>query len=273
VPSGCPIPNFPPPRPKDELQPMVASERAADRAWAARFQKSGAWDYSHLRFSATRPPARFLRFPLPGAMEGSTLAGNPAAAGQPAAAGNCQCPPAAIIAEPPCDSSGRGPETHVRYLEQSQHDRVPGRHADMGSSCCALFASAVVAVAMADGKRLASDRLEALLGQCVSAWDTTRAVAGREPVQVLQAVLRDCGIAAKVTSFVTTPETLLNTWSCSSEPRAYVLTAIPRGTNSTRPTGDNFVVCHLRDGVHLIDSHRHHRIAGPLACCGRARLP
>ena len=264
MPSCFSIPNFPPPRPEDELQPMVASERAAGRARAARFlQKSGAWDYSHLCFSATRALARFLRFPPPGAMEGSTLAGNPAAAGQSAAAGNCQRPPAAIIAEPPGDSSGRGPETHVRYFERCQHDIVPGRHADMGSSCCALFASAVVAGAMADGTRLASDRLEALLVQCVSAWDATREVAGSEPAQVLQAVLEDFGIAVKVNSVAATPETLLKIWSGSSAPRAYVLTAIPRGTtSSTRPTGDTFAVCHLRDGVHLIDSHRHHTAGG-----------
>ena len=155
-------------------------------------------------------------------------------------------------------------ETHVRYFEKSQHDIVPGRHADMGSSCCALFASAVVAGAMAEEKRLTADRLEALLAQCVSAWDATRAVAGCEPMQVLQTVLEEGGTKARLNCFVMTPETLFKLWSGSSPPRAYVLTAIPRSTGDMRPTGDTFAVCHLRDGVHLIDSHRHHTDRGAL---------
>ena len=83
-------------------------------------------------------------------------------------------------------SSGRGSEIHLRYFERSQHDKIPERHADMGSSCCALFASAVVAGSMEDAKRLSAERLEALLAQCVCAWDATREVAGGEPEQVLR---------------------------------------------------------------------------------------
>ena len=192
------------------------------------------------------------------------MGGDGAAAGLQAAVASCQRSPAAALAETPGDSSGHGSETHVRYFEHSQYDIVPGRHADMGSSCCALFASAVVAGAMADGKRLAADRLEALLVQCVSAWDRTREVAGREPAQVLQAVLEDGGAKAKANCFVGTPEVLFKIWSGSSPPCAYVLTAIPRCTGAMRPTGDTFAVCHLRDGVHLIDSHRHYTERGAL---------
>ena len=85
-------------------------------------------------------------------------------------------------------SSGCGSEIHLRYFERSQRDINPERHADMGSSCCALFASAVVAGAMEDATRLSPERLEALLSQCVSAWEATREAAGCEPMQVLQAV-------------------------------------------------------------------------------------
>ena len=170
------------------------------------------------------------------------MGGDGAAAGLQAAVASCQRSSGAALAETPGDSSGHGSETHVRYFEHSQYDIVPGRHADMGSSCCALFASAVVAGAMADGKRLAADRLEALLVQCVSAWDRTREVAGREPAQVLQAVLEDGGAKAKVNGFVGTPEMLFKIWSGSSPPCAYVLTAIPRCTGAMRPTGDTFAV-------------------------------
>ena len=161
-------------------------------------------------------------------------------------------------------SSGRGSEIHLRYFERSQHDIIPERHADMGSSCCALFASAVVAGAMEDAKRLSPERLEALLSQCVSAWDATREVAGGEVEQVLRFVLEDSGIEAKVSCFAATPEMLFKIWSSSFPPRVYLLTAIPRDTVSIRPTGNTFAVCHLQDGVHLIDSHRHHTERGAL---------
>ena len=150
-------------------------------------------------------------------MEGNALSGGGTAGEEHAAAADSPCP----LAEQPGDSSRHCSDTVVHYFDRSQHDIVPGRHADMGSSCCALFASAVVAGAMADGTRLVADRLEALLAQCVSAWDATREVAGREPAQVLQAVLEDGGAEAKVNCFVGTPETLLKIWSGGSPPRAY----------------------------------------------------
>ena len=161
-------------------------------------------------------------------------------------------------------SSGHGSEVHLRYFERSQHDIIPERHADMGSSCCALFASAVVAGAMQDAKRLSPERLEALLAQCVRAWDATREVAGGDVEQVLRAVLEDSGIEAKVSGFAMTPEMLFKFWSSSSPPRVCLLTAIPRETGNIRPTGNTFAVCHLQDGVHLIDSHRHHTERGCL---------
>ena len=161
-------------------------------------------------------------------------------------------------------SSGHGSEVHLRYFERSQHDIIPERHADMGSSCCALFASAVVAGAMQDAKRLSPERLEALLAQCVRAWDATREVAGGDVEQVLRAVLEDSGIEAKVSGFAMTPEMLFKFWSSSSPPRVCLLTAIPRETVNIRPTGNTFAVCHLQDGVHLIDSHRHHTERGCL---------
>ena len=76
-------------------------------------------------------------------------------------------------------------QVHLQYFERCQNDAVTGRHSDMGSSCCALFASAVVAGANADSQRLTEVRLEALLVQCVLTWDAAREVAGCEPVQVL----------------------------------------------------------------------------------------
>ena len=115
-------------------------------------------------------------------MEGSNSDRDDAAAEQHTAAASCQRPPAAILAEPLGDSRGRGSAIRMRYSDKSQHDIVPGRHADMGSSCCALFASAGVVGAMAGGKRLTVERLEALLVRCVSAWDHTRKVAGCEPL-------------------------------------------------------------------------------------------
>ena len=69
-------------------------------------------------------------------------------------------------------------QVHLQYFERCQNDAVTGRHSDMGSSCCALFASAVVAGAIADPQRLTEDRLEALLVQCVLTWDAAREVAG-----------------------------------------------------------------------------------------------
>ena len=117
---------------------------------------------------------------------------------------------------------------------------------------------------MQDAKRLSPERLEALLAQCVRAWDATREVAGGDVEQVLRAVLEDSGIEAKVSCFAVTPEMLFKIWSSSFPPRVYLLTAIPRDTVSIRPTGNTFAVCHLQDGVHLIDSHRHHTERGCL---------
>ena len=185
-------------------------------------------------------------------MEPGALAGGGAAARQQAAAAS----PALVLEEPSLHWSEHG-STRVRYFERSQHDIVPGRHADVGSSCRALFASAVVAGVIAEAAPPAAERLEVLLAKCVSAWDEARQVAGAEPLQVLQTVLGDGGFEAKLNCCVTTPSALSTMWSRSMPPRAYVLTAIPRDACGMRPTGDTFAVCHLRDGVHLIDSHRH----------------
>lgn len=165
------------------------------------------------------------------------------------------------LAELPLDSGGRSPDDAVsaHYFDCSQHDVAPGRHADMGSSCCALFASAVAAGALADASRLTEARLTSLLASCVSHWDAVGDVSGSVPEQMLRSVLKDACMSARVHCSVVDRRHLRSMWSRSVPPQVFLLTALPRCCESDgQPVGFTFAVCHVEGGVHLIDSHRHH---------------
>ena len=59
----------------------------------------------------------------------------------------------------------------VDYGSWSQYDIVLNRHLDMGSSCCALFASTVAVGVLVESAPLRWSRLNEVLRSCVVAYD------------------------------------------------------------------------------------------------------
>ena len=156
----------------------------------------------------------------------------------------------------------------LEYATCCQHDIVPGRHPDRGSSCCALFASAVACGVLAARAELQMPRLTALLRRCVIAYDDMgpQACAGSYVADMARDAFAESGVSIRPRELVVNRaglQTLGDEALRGPLPAGILLTAIPATTSTMNATGNTFAVFFTEDAIHLVDSHRHQTPTGP----------
>ncbi len=84
----------------------------------------------------------------------------------------------------------------IDYGSWSQYDIVLNRHLDMGSSCCALFASSVAVGVLVQGASLTWSRLNGVLRICVVVYDGMQVPDGFDVKDMAGIVFHDRGMDA-----------------------------------------------------------------------------
>ena len=139
----------------------------------------------------------------------------------------------------------------LEYATGCQHGIVPGRHPDRGSSCCAMFASAVACGMMVSHAEFQVIRLGTLLHGCVLAYDDLgpQACAGSAVAEMARTVFEDSGVSISCQEEVVNRDRLQalgDELLRGTLPAGMLLTAIPATACGMQVTGTRLSHCSQR---------------------------
>ena len=154
----------------------------------------------------------------------------------------------------------------VKRLHRHQHNVDPKRHADAGSSACALIGSVVgiellrSASSLGEAEQVLGEAaLYARMTSCVRLWDLGKAVAGGNVVDTLRVAASNKGARVWMTATEQVTDAAGVTAALAEcVPQCLLVTAVPKSAEM-KPglTGNTFLLAALPDGFHVVDTHEH----------------
>ena len=163
----------------------------------------------------------------------------------------------------------------LERMQWNRHNADPHRHADKGSSCCALFASSL-ALALLTGAAsevssvddlISSQVLQHRAVSCSKLWDAIGHITGQRAIEVLEVVASKKGVQICIDAkeAVVTHEVLTAMISEVARPCAVLVTALPVSAESSSGwSGNTFLMVAFTWGMLLVDTHAHsgHHLQG-----------